>query len=323
VPADLDHPPEQTRMRTDLSSRLGRVHARQRLVIEAAHESRIRGLGYEMLHADHWYSTHGLIRLGLRVSGLYGRARRNAADVQVRHNDIVSPRLPPALDGFTLLQISDLHTELSEPAISRVAELIPTLTYDLTVFTGDYRARTFGPHQRAVDGVARLLTQLRGPVYGVLGNHDTIRMVPAFEAMGMVTLLNESTIIEQGGARFHLAGVDDPHFFRTDNVQKAGDAIPEDAFSVLLSHTPLVYRQAAHAGFDVMLCGHTHGGQLCLPGGFALSKDRRLPRRLVAGPWWFRGMAGYTSTGAGCSMVAVRLNCPAEITLHHLRRGAA
>jgi uncharacterized protein len=321
VPADIDHVPDETRIHTDLECRLGRFHARQRLGIEAANEARIRGQGFDVLYGPNWYSLHAIIRLGLRLSGLYGRARRNAADVQVRHNDIVSPRLPRAFEGFTVLQISDLHVELCPEAIDRVAALLPSLDYDITVMTGDYRARTFGPHQPAIDGAARVRSALRGPIYGVLGNHDTIRMVPAFEAMGIRMLLNECTTVEHAGARIYLAGIDDPHFFRADNIQKAADPIPDDGFSILLSHTPRVYRQAAHGGFDVMLCGHTHGGQLCLPGGFPLSKDRGLPRSLVAGAWRFRGMAGYTSVGVGCSMVPVRLNCPPEITLHHLRRG--
>jgi uncharacterized protein len=89
----------------------------------------------------------------------------------------------------------------------------------------------------------------------------------------------------------------------------------------LLSHTPEIYRQAAHANFNLMLSGHTHGGQLCLPGSIPITLESALPRRLGAGPWQYRNMIGYTSVGAGSSVVAVRLNCPPEITLHCLRRG--
>jgi uncharacterized protein len=88
----------------------------------------------------------------------------------------------------------------------------------------------------------------------------------------------------------------------------------------LLSHTPEVYRQAAHAGFDLLLSGHTHGGQICLPGSIPLMLEAVLPRRMGAGAWQHGKMAGYTSVGAGCSVVPVRFNCPPEITLHRLRR---
>jgi uncharacterized protein len=89
---------------------------------------------------------------------------------------------------------------------------------------------------------------------------------------------------------------------------------------LLLSHTPEPYRQAAHAGVDLMLSGHTHGGQVCLPGGIPILTDTPTPRAYVRGPWRYRAMAGYTSVGCGSSVVDVRLNCLPELTLHQLRR---
>ncbi len=302
-----------------LKVRLGRLHARQRLGIESEHEAQVFGQGLNFFHIENWYSIHSVIRTGLRLTGLYRRGQRNAADVQVRHNTIVSSRVPDAFDGFTILHISDLHADMSVPAMQRVMSLLPALRYDVCVLTGDFRGNTFGPFARAIDGTAKVAALLRGPSYGVLGNHDTIRMVPALEAMGIRMLLNECVTIERDDSRLYLAGIDDAHFFRADNIEKAGDPIPEGAFAVLLSHTPEVYRQAAHAGFDVMLSGHTHGGQICLPGGVPITLDSHLPRRLGAGAWAHQGMAGYTSVGAGCSIVAARFHCLPEITLHRLQ----
>ena len=150
----------------------------------------------------------------------------------------------------------------------------------------------------------------------MLGNHDTIQMVPALEDMGIRMLLNEFEVIASGNERIYLAGIDDAHFFRVDNIEKAAADIPTDAFSILLSHTPEIYRQAAHAGFDLLLAGHTHGGQICLPGGIPITLESQLPRMMGAGAWMHHGMMGYTSVGAGSSVVAVRLNCLPEITLH-------
>jgi predicted MPP superfamily phosphohydrolase len=90
--------------------------------------------------------------------------------------------------------------------------------------------------------------------------------------------------------------------------------------SILLSHTPEVYRQAAHAAFDLLLCGHTHGGQICLPGQVPIILDARIPRHLGRGPWQYQQMVGYTSPGAGTSVIDVRLNCPPEVTVHELCR---
>ena len=88
-----------------------------------------------------------------------------------------------------------------------------------------------------------------------------------------------------------------------------------------MSHTPEIYRQAAHSDFTVMLCGHTHGGQICLPGEIPITLDSTMPRRLGRGAWSYHRMIGYTSVGAGTSIVEVRLNCPPEVTLHTLTRG--
>src|ERR1700682_1047573 len=118
-----------------------------------------------------------------------------------------------------------------------------------------------------------------------------------------------------------LAGIDDAHHFRVDNIEKAALQIPHGEFSILLSHTPEIYRQAAHADFNLLLSGHTHGGQICLPGSIPIILDSVLPRRMGAGAWQYQNMCGYTSVGAGSSVVPVRLNCSPVITLYCLRRG--
>ena len=144
--------------------------------------------------------------------------------------------------------------------------------------------------------------------------------VPGLEEIGIRMLLNESEAIERAGEQIHLVGIDDAHYYRVDNIEKAVSSVPAANFSILLSHTPEIYRQAAHAGFKLLLSGHTHGGQICLPGAIPIILDSVLPRRLGAGAWTHRGMVGYTSVGVGSCILPVRLNCPPEITLHRLLR---
>jgi predicted MPP superfamily phosphohydrolase len=138
--------------------------------------------------------------------------------------------------------------------------------------------------------------------------------------MGIRILLNECETISCGDETIYLAGIEDAHYYRVANIEKAGSEIPRDGFSILLSHTPEVYRQAAHAGFDLFLSGHTHGGQICLPGSIPITLGSVLPRHLGSGPWKYGNMIGYTSVGVGCAAVPVRFNCLPEITLHHLQR---
>jgi predicted MPP superfamily phosphohydrolase len=301
-----------------LDKRLGRLHARQRLGIETDHEVRVFGGGLNFFHIENWYSAPWVIRLALQLTGLYGRARRNAERVEIRENPVRLRRLPKSFGGFTILQISDMHVEMNEGAMRRLIELLPGLAYDLCVLTGDFRARTFGPFDAMLEGLAQVRSHLNGSVYGVLGNHDTVRMVPGLEEMGIRMLLNESVPIERGDGRIYLAGIDDAHYFRVDNIEKAAASVPPDECCILLSHTPEIYRQAAHAGVDLLLGGHTHGGQICLPGSFPITLDSHLPRWMGSGAWSYHDMAGYTSVGVGSSILPVRLNCPPEITLHRL-----
>lgn len=307
------------RLLRKLEERLGPLHARQRLGIETDHEAQLFGQGLTFFHLENWYSAPAIIRVVLKMTGLYRRARRNAERIDVRRTEMRFAELPPAFDGFTILHISDLHVDMNEVAMRNLIQLIGGMEYDLCVLTGDYRGKTFGPFEAALEGLAKVRAQLRQPIYGVLGNHDTIQMVPAMEAMGIRVLLNECDAIVRGNQRIFLAGIDDAHFYRVDNIEKAAFPIPEDVFSVLLSHTPEVYRQAAHANFNLMLSGHTHGGQICLPGSIPIKLEAVLPRRMGAGAWRYHNMTGYTSVGAGSSVLPVRLNCPPEITLHCLR----
>ena len=304
-----------------LEIRLGPLHARQRLGIERDHEAQVFGQGLTFFHLENSSWAEWIIRNVLKSTGLYWRARQNAERILVKRNEMRFKTLPPLFEGFTILHVSDLHVDMNEVAMNRLIELVGSMQYDVCVLTGDYRGRTVGPFQPALVGVARVATHLKQPIYAVLGNHDTIQMVPGLEAMGIRVLLNECETIVRKDQRIYLAGIDDAHFFRVDNIEKAALSIPRGEFSILLSHTPEVYRQAAHANFDLMLSGHTHGGQICLPGSIPIKLEAVLPRRMGAGPWQYRDMTGYTSVGAGSSVVPVRLNCPPEITLHYLRRG--
>jgi hypothetical protein len=311
-------PEEQTALAA-LVPRLGRLYVRQRLGLERDYEAHIFRRGTHFFHIENWNSVHALIRASLRLVGLHGRGRRNALAIEVREHEVPLANLPAAFDGFTLLQLSDLHVDMTPAFVPALVERLQGLDYDLCVLTGDYRARTFGPYAATLTGLEALRAHLRGPVYAVLGNHDTIRMVPGMEAMGYELLLNEWAKIERGGEALYIAGIDDAHYFRMENFHRAAQDIPDEACSILLSHTPETYQHAAHADFNLMLCGHTHGGQICLPGGMPVLTDADSPRRFARGSWRYHDMIGYTSTGAGSCIVDVRLNCPPEITLHRLR----
>ncbi|HEY5604009.1 MAG TPA: metallophosphoesterase [Gammaproteobacteria bacterium] len=305
-------------IQTLLEKRLGVTHARQRLGIESEKGQQVFGKGFNFFHPENWYSTHSLIRHIIRLSGMYRRGRRNACNIQVRENTVSIAALPEQFEGFTLLHLSDLHVDMYDAATAALIKTIASLNYDLCVLTGDYRAKTYGEIAAAMDGMQRVTQAVKTPMYGVLGNHDSITMVPDLESYGVQMLLNESAPIECQGEIIHLCGVDDAHYFRVENIAKAEQNVPPDAVSVMLSHTPEIYREVAYAGFNLMLCGHTHGGQICLPGGIPVTLDSKCPRYMGKGAWRYRDMHGYTSAGSGTSIVDVRFNCLPEVTLHRL-----
>jgi uncharacterized protein len=301
-----------------LEQRLGRVHARLRLGLEADHEARVFGRGIKYFHFENLSWSHAAIRICIKLSGLYGRGHANAAKLRVEYNRIGSTRIPSKFQGFRILQLSDLHVDTSSGAIRALRAMLPELEYDVCVLTGDYRGATHGSYQEAMSGMSDICGVINKPIYGILGNHDTIRMLPGLEDLGIRMLVNEAVVLEKGTERIHLAGVDDANFYGSDNLEKAAAEIPMDEFSILLSHTPELYQQAAHAEFDLLLSGHTHGGQICLPGGIPMSLDAVLPRAMGAGAWRYQTLTGYTSRGIGTSIVPVRFNCPPEVTIHEL-----
>ena len=302
-----------------LEPRLGPLHVRQRVGLERDYEASLSRKGTHSFQIENWSRV---IRGALRFAGLHARGRRNALAIELRQHDIAISHLPLAFDGFTLLHLSDLHFGMNADFVGRLVERVRSLRYDLCVLTGDYGTDAAGPYSAALSELKQLRPHLKGAVYAVLGNHDTIRMVPAMESMGYRLLLNECVKVQRQGETLYLAGIDDAHFYHLENYHRAAHDIPSDAVSILLSHTPEAYRHAAHAGFDLMLCGHTHGGQICLPGGIPILTDADSPRQFARGSWRYHNMIGYTSTGAGTSVIDVRLNCPPEVTLHHLLRAS-
>jgi predicted MPP superfamily phosphohydrolase len=262
--------------------------------------------------------TTGVLEAFFRCSGLWARGRRNALAVGVTENRVRLPGLPAPLHGLRLLHLSDLHVENNLALVDVLLERLPGIPADLCLLTGDYRAETEGPWDLAMHELARLRRALPAPAFAVLGNHDCLEMLPHFEAMDLPVLLNEGRTLEIRGAPLHVAGVDDPHYYQSHDLDRALADRPHGAPCVLLSHATVLHREAEAAGVDLMLSGHTHGGQFCLPGGISLLNNTRSPRRLLRGAWRHGRLAGYTSRGVGCTGLPLRFHCPPEIVVHVL-----
>jgi len=260
-----------------------------------------------------------LINRGLKFSGLLGKGKRNAAAIAVRHHQLSMRNLPDAFVDYRILHISDLHFNGNQQLEANLINSLESIEYDLCVLTGDFRFRSFGSKQMAMTGLGALINKLEGQTIAILGNHDSIHMVPHMETLGIRVLLNECCEITKDSQSITIAGVDDPSYYRMDDLDRAlGADTDTAACSLLLAPPPEIYQQAANAGICAYLCGHTHGGQICLPGGIPIMSNTRAPRWAVSGAWSFQQMSGYTSVGAGTSIAEVRFFCPPEMTVHQL-----
>lgn len=297
----------------------------------AAWENRQRratGKGVGEAHV-HWLWDHfhrrvpafTLFRWFLKATFLWERGKHNFLDLQLVENTLPVPRLPAAFEGFRILHLSDLHIDLEPALIPAIRQLIDPLEYDLAVITGDYRESASQDWQASVDLTAQLLPGIRPPVYGVLGNHDDLAMVEPLEQAGLKLLLNEHVPLQRGGDTLYLAGVDDSTYFNAHDLARARAGLAEEACVLLLAHGPEIHQEAAEMGYSLMLSGHTHGGQVCLPNAFAFIRHGGLNPPYLAGPWVSGNMPGYTSRGTGGCRLPVRFNCPGEVTLHTLVRG--
>jgi predicted MPP superfamily phosphohydrolase len=256
----------------------------------------------------------------LKWTGYYDRGFNNLFDIRLEQPQIVLPDLPKAFDGLRILWISDLHADRIEGLVEQSLSLTESVDYDLCVLGGDWCFDHFLTDDagRGADKLSRALAA-KVPVYAVFGNHDYSPLAPILEKAGAKVLFNDHGVYERDGQKLWFVGVDDSHYFKAADLNEALRGVPAGAFKILLSHSPELCIPASKKGFALYLTGHTHGGQICLPNGFAPVYSANAPRRCIKGLWKYKGMTGYTSRGVGASGVAVRFNCPPEISLITLK----
>lgn len=292
---------------------------RRALEIEKAELKRLKPHGGLIPGVNHIF----FVETAIRMAGLMARGQDNARTFRMREVDMVLPTLPKAFDGLRVLQIADLHFGAFEGFEDALIDFLQGVETDLCVLTGDYRLLHMEPNECVYAGMTRVLETVRASegFAGILGNHDSILFRKAFSEMGITMLVNQHTYLERDGERLWIAGVDDPHYYGMNRLKLALDGMGEEGFRLLLAHSPELVEEAAAQGIDLYLCGHTHGGQVCLPGEIMVMKNARARRRYCKGQWQCGTLQGYTTNGLGVTDVNVRFNCPAEAAHFTLRCG--
>ncbi len=256
-----------------------------------------------------------------RLLGFHGRGRRNALDPRLVEIAFSFPDLPPAFEGYRILHLSDTHFDCL-PELAEIARaLVSGLEVDLLALTGDIQGSKRAAFAESTAPLRRLIEAVRvtDRKLAVLGNHDPAAMAGVLERSGLEVLLNRSVVVERDGQRLVVTGLDDVHRFYTPAAARALADAP-DGFRLALVHSGEMADHAAAAGTSLYLCGHTHGGQICLPGGRPIFTRLRRCRFAARGEWRLGPMVGYTSAGLGVGDVSLRFNCRGEIAVISLRR---
>ncbi|MEE8057062.1 MAG: metallophosphoesterase [Pseudomonadales bacterium] len=223
-----------------------------------------------------------------------------------------------ALEGLKILQLSDLHLDSQSANVAKIKRLCRQHKYDMCVITGDFMSKKIADYTLIRHQLNKLKSVFNCNLgcYAVSGNHDHPRLLKRLPHYGIKLIDNDHIKFNTGQGDWVLGGVSDPHCHNDYDLNKASPReLPYP--SILLAHSPDLVHQAYYHFVNFYLCGHTHGGQLCLPGGIPILNNSHVARRFIHGSWQRGMMQGYTSAGSGCTGLPLRINCPPEVTLHH------
>jgi predicted MPP superfamily phosphohydrolase len=283
------------------------------------HKSRPKPLLAEPLHrlTSRWrqggVEEYALIE---HAAPPHRRALRRMGDqFEITHHRIRIDHLPEAFRGFRIVQLTDIHhgVFLPGPMLRHVVSLANSLEPDLIVVTGDFVTYS----SAYIEPVAQILSELRSRhgTYAVLGNHDfrvgANEITDSLEHNGIAVLRNSHVRLRRKGQSLYLAGIDD--LLYEADLGRALKGIPQKASTILLSHNPGIIGAASQAGVQLVLSGHTHGGQVNIPFlGNIWGRSKEQLRFKVG--WGHLGKTQiYVSRGIGTIVVPLRYRCPAEI----------
>jgi len=269
--------------------------------------------------------------LGAAAVGAYG-VFIEPYRLRVRRLRVPVPSLRGADSVIRILHVTDLHLRAGDRRRVRMLQQLAGLEPDLLLLTGDLIHGGSDPDAELETVLAALAPiKTRYGAYAVLGNHDHVRrhrikgwlgqplrfsdttpLVRTLEAHGICVLVNDHASVTVRGQPLTLVGVDDP-FYWLDDIRRATAGAPRDTTRLLLAHSPDIVRTLDDERFDLIFCGHTHGGQVRLAESIVWHTNTRVPLPRNAGLMKIGPHLIYCSAGVGVSALPIRLNCPPEV----------
>lgn len=273
----------------------------------------------------HFLTSAGTATIGVIAATPVAASFATARDYQIRRIPLCFPNLPTELEGFTIAQVSDIHSGIymSRSDMEHIFEITNRLYPQLTVVTGDL-VDTNDTEIPPLHEALKMLKADRG-AYAVLGNHDHFatgdRVADAVQRSGVTVLRNAHETLNVDGARLSLVGIDDPSPRRNfADVSKALDGLDPESFKVMLVHQPRLWPEAKRVGMDLTLVGHTHGGQIGIEAFGMELYPVKWAYDHPMGHFIEEGKQLYVNVGVGMVGAPIRLVRP-EISLFELRRG--
>lgn len=294
-----------------------------REVLELArHERFFTKTAKRKFHIENTSLLPATIEFLLTITSTKSIGLKNAENIKLNRIEFEFENLPEKFHGTKLFFLSDLHIDAIDSLAEKIISISEKVQYDFCILGGDYRFRVRGNAALAERKLDNLILHLKGKaqIFGILGNHDEYSIAEHLEESGVKMLINESVSLENGQDKIHLVGLDDCHYYAAHDLEQAESNIPAEAFKIIICHSPEFYKEASRSNYSLYIAGHTHGGQICLPGGVAVIRGASIRRNMVKGKWNHRQMKGYTSVGAGVSCVPARFFCPPEVALITLKK---
>jgi predicted MPP superfamily phosphohydrolase len=260
-----------------------------------------------------------VIKYLFEITGLSALGYRNTQKIKTQHLQIDHPKLGSEFENFKIMFISDFHLNGNPSLMNPIKKILHREEVDLYLLGGDYQVNAFGNYSV----IKSLYTELfkcidTSKVYAVLGNHDEYKVGQILDKLGVNVLLNEYFTIKRGKQSITITGIEDSDRYLAHEFPDL--PVEHDDFRILLAHSPNIYKDAQRHGYDLLLAGHTHSGQICYPGGIPIVRFTKFPHKYSYSNWTYKNMQGYTTAGVGNTWVNVRFFCPPEIVIITLKK---
>jgi len=251
--------------------------------------------------------------------GLSALGYRNTQRIKTRHIEIKHPKIGNEFDNFKIMFIADFHLNGNPAIITPIKRILDKEEVDIYLLGGDYQVNAFGNYSVVKSLYEELFSNLdTSKIYAVLGNHDEYKIAEILNELGVNMLLNDFITINRGEESITITGIDDSDRYLAHEFPELPKQHSD--YRILLAHSPNVYKDAQRNGYDLLLAGHTHSGQICYPGGVPIVRFTKFPRKYSYSLWKYKSMQGYTTAGVGNTWVNARFFCPPEVVVITLKK---